>query len=613
MVEGCGVSSKSTIFEFLRVLNMERQPWVDKFLIWRQKHISDKHFILVLSVVIGLLAAIAAVILKTSVHYLEGWVRDIPGRHMENYFFLVFPLVGILITVLYIRIFVKDDIGHGVTRILYAISRNKGVMKLHNTYSSIIACTFTGGFGGSVGMEAPIVSTGAAIGSNVAQAVKFGHKRTTLLIGCGAAAAIAAIFKAPIAGLIFALEVLMLDLTMASIIPLLFAAVTGAIFSAFFLGEQIEFYFTLRDAFDYTSIPFYVMLGIVTGMVSLYFAWMNGRVEYRIKKIARPYLRALYGGTILGVLIFLFPPLFGEGYYTMRSMLSGQPEELLQHSPFGHLVDESGLLFIGFLMLVLFFKAFATSLTTGAGGVGGVFAPSLFMGGITGFVFSRLVNMFSGLRISEYNFSLVGMAGLIAGVIHAPLTAIFLIAEITGGYELFIPLIITASISYLTVVYFQPHSLYTKKLAQKGHLLTHDKDQTVLTLLNVESVIETNLATVPPDMSLGELVKVIARSNRNIFPVIDQEKHFLGIVTLDDVREIMFDRSKYDQLNVRNLMFQPRATVSPEERMDAVMKKFRDSGLWNMAVVDKGIYMGFVSRSNVFNMYRKMLIEFSED
>lgn len=592
---------------------MEYQPWVDRFFIWRQKHISDKHFILVLCVIIGLLAAIAAVILKTSVHYLEGWVRSIPGRHMENYFFLVFPLVGILITVLYIRTFVKDDISHGVSKILYAISRNKGVMKLHNTFSSIIACTFTGGFGGSVGMEAPIVSTGAAIGSNVAQAVRFGHKRTTLLIGCGAAAAIAAIFKAPIAGLIFALEVLMLDLTMASIIPLLFAAVTGAIFSAFFLGEQIEFYFTLKDAFSFGSIPFYVMLGIFTGGVSLYFAWMNGKVESHIKKIKKPYMRALYGGLTLGVLIFLFPPLFGEGYYTMRSMLSGQPEQLLQHSPFGHLVDESGIVFIGFLVLVLFFKAIATSLTTGAGGIGGVFAPSLFMGGITGFVFSRLVNSFSGFNISEYNFSLVGMAGLIAGVIHAPLTAIFLIAEITGGYELFIPLIITASISYLTVVYFQPHSLYTKKLAQQGHLLTHDKDQTVLTLLSVESVIETNLRTVAPAQSLGDLVKVIAKSNRNIFPVVDEGGYFLGIVTLDDVREVMFDRSKYEELTVRNLMFQPKATVSPDDSMDEVMKKFRTSGLWNMAVVDKGKYKGYVSRSNVFNVYRKMLIEYSEE
>ena len=592
---------------------MQTSPWTDRFLVWRQKHISDRNFILVLCVVIGLLAAIAAVVLKTSVHYLEHWVRNTPGRYMESLFLLVFPVIGIFITVAYVRYIVKEDISHGVSKILYAISRNKGVMKLHNTWSSIVACSFTGGFGGSVGMEAPIVSTGAAIGSNVAQAVRFGHKRTSLLIGCGAAAAIAAIFKAPIAGLIFALEVLMLDLTMASIIPLLFAAVTGAIFSAIFLGEQIEFYFTLRDAFNYQAIPFYILLGIVTGVVSLYFTWMNAKVEGRVKKIANPFRRVLIGGGILGVLIFLFPPLFGEGYYTMRSLLSGQPEGLLEYSLFSGFMDDTGLVFVGFLILVLFFKAIATSLTTGAGGIGGVFAPSLFMGGITGFVFSRLVNTFSGFKISEYNFALVGMAGLIAGVIHAPLTAIFLIAEITGGYELFIPLILTASISYLTVHYFQPHSLYTKKLAQKGHLLTHDKDQVVLTLLNVESVVETNLQTVTPDQTLGELVGVIAKSQRNIFPVIDNENNFLGIVVLDDVREIMFDRGKYDTLKVRNMMFQPRATVSPGDSMDEVMRKFRDSGLWNMAVVDNGKYIGYVSRSNVFDVYRKKLIEFSQE
>ncbi len=592
---------------------MELQPWIDKFLVWRQKHLSDRNFILILCVIIGLLAAIAAVVLKTGVHYFEAWVRNTPGRHMENYFFLIFPLIGILITVFYIRNFVKEDIGHGVSRILYAISRNKGVMKMHNMWSSVVACTFTSGFGGSVGMEAPIVSTGAAIGSNVAQAVKLGHRRTVLLIGCGATAAIAAIFKAPIAGLIFSLEILMLDLTMASILPLLTAAVTGAIFSAFFLGEGVEFYFTLKEAFDYSSIPFYIFLGAFTGAVSLYFTWMNGKVENRMKKISKPYHRALAGGIILGVLIFLFPPLFGEGYFTMRSILSGQPENLLLESPFGHLVDHSGMLFIGFLVCVLFFKAIATSLTTGAGGIGGVFAPSLFMGGISGFVFSRLINSYSGFRISEYNFALVGMAGLIAGIMHAPLTAIFLIAEITGGYELFIPLIITASISYLTVNYFQPHSIYTKKLAETGDLITHHKDKAVLTLLNVESVIETNLDTVNPEMTLGELVKVIAKSKRNIFPVLDSEGNFLGIVWLDDVREIMFDRKKYNELKVRNLMFFPRATVNMADSMDTVMKKFRDSGLWNMPVVDNGKYKGYISRSNVFNIYRNMLIEFSEE
>ncbi len=586
---------------------------LERFLLLRMKYISEKQLILILSVIIGVLAAIAAVVLKTSVHYLEGWVRSVPGAHLGNWLFLVFPLIGILITVVYVRRVVKADISHGVSRILHAISRNKGVIKLHNTYSSIVACTFTGGFGGSVGMEAPIVFTGAAIGSNVAQASRLGFRRTNLLIGCGAAAAIAAIFKAPIAGLIFALEVLMLDLTMASIIPLLLATVVATIFSTIFLGEGIEFYFTLKDPFNYGHIPVYILLGVVTGLVSLYFTWMNSRVESRVHKIDDPYTRVLYGGSLLGMLIFLFPPLFGEGYYTMRSMLTGRPEQLLDESIFGHLVDHTGLVFVGFMVLVLFFKAIATSLTTGAGGIGGVFAPSLFMGAFTGFIFSRLFNLFGNWRISEHNFSLVGMAGLIAGVIHAPLTAIFLIAEITGGYELFIPLILVSSISYMTVVYFQPHSLYTRKLAQKGHLITHHKDKTVLTLLSVESVLETGFDKVNPRQSLGELVKVIAKTSRNIFPVTDQENNFLGIVRLDDVREVMFDREQYDTLFVHHVMIQPRAIINIDDSMETVMQKFRETGLWNMAVVDHGKYRGFVSRSNVFNIYRKKLQEVSED
>lgn len=593
---------------------MDRKKWsFEGFLIWRQRHFSDRNFVMVLSVLIGIIAAVAAIILKTSVHYIEAWVRTQAGPRVENWFLLIFPILGILITVFFVRNFVKDDIGHGVSRILYAISRNKGVMKLHNTWSSIVACSFTSGFGGSVGMEAPIVATGAAIGSNMARATRLGYKRTVLLVGCGAAAAIAAIFKAPIAGLIFALEVLMLDLTMASIIPLLIATVTATMFSSLFLGKQVEFYFTLKDPFTLEHFPFYILLGVFAGGVSLYLTWMNARVETRIKKIEKPYKRVLIGGLILGILIFFFPPLFGEGYTTMRAMLSGQPENLLIDSVWGRFVEGQGLVFVGFLFLVLIFKAIATSLTTGSGGIGGVFAPSLFMGGITGFIFARLVNTLNWVKLSEYNFSLVGMAGLIAGVIHAPLTAIFLIAEITGGYELFIPLIITSSISYLTVHYFEPHSLYTKKLAERGHLITHHKDQAVLTLLKVENVIETNLTTVRPDQNLGALVKVIAKSNRNIFPVVDEDNNFLGLVPLDEVREIMFDRSKYDQLKVRQLMIVPPKLVSLHDSMDTVMNKFRTTGLWNLPVVEEGKYRGFVSRANVFNVYRKMLIEFSED
>jgi len=320
----------------------------------------------------------------------------------------------------------------------------------------------------------------------------------------------------------------------------------------------------------------------------------------------------LVGGVVLGVLIFVFPPLFGEGYFSMRNLLSGQPEQLLVESPLGVFADGGGVMFLVFMVGVLFFKAIATSLTTGAGGIGGVFAPSLFMGGIAGFVLSRAINLFTAFKVSEYNFTLVGMAGVMAGVIHAPLTAIFLIAEITGGYQLFIPLIIVASISYLTVNYFHPHSLYTKKLAEKGELITHNKDKTVLTLLNVEEVIETNLDTVFPEMTLGQLVKVIARSKRNIFPVIDSENNFLGIVFLDEVREIMFDTSKYDELTVRNIMYYPRAVVNLADNMDSVMRKFNETGLWNIPVVDKGKYRGYVSRANIFDIYRNRLIEFSD-
>ncbi|MFO7874561.1 MAG: chloride channel protein [Bacteroidales bacterium] len=591
---------------------MVKKSWIDRFLRWENKNISERQMLVFLSIFIGIFAAIAAVVLKTSVHYLENWVRSVPGAYMGNWLFLLFPVIGILITVLYVNRFIREDISHGVSNILHAISRNKGVMKLHNIYSSIIACTFTGGLGGSVGMEAPIVSTGAAIGSNIAKSAKMGFRRTSLLIGCGAAAAIAAIFKAPIAGLIFSLEVLKLDLTMTSLMPLLVAAVVGTIFSSLFLGEQVDFHFTLQDPFNYSHIPLYILLGIITGLVSLYFIWVNEQVETKVGRIGPTYLRVLYGGILLGVLIFLFPPLFGEGYYSMRGILSGQPEQLLDDSFYGHLIESGSMLFIGFMVLVLFFKAIATSLTIGAGGVGGVFAPSLFMGGIAGFIFSRTANFFSNLNISENNFTLVGMAGLIAGVIHAPLTAVFLIAEITGGYELIIPLILVASISYMTVIYFKPFSLYEKRLGEKGHLITHHKDHAVLTLLNVENVLETNFDQLLPDQTLGDLVKVIARASRNIFPVIDDQKRFLGLVRLDDVREIMFDQSQYDKLTVRDLMIQPRATVNSSDSMETVMHKFRNSGLWNMAVVDNGKYKGFVSRANVFNIYRKMLIEVSD-
>jgi len=581
-------------------------------LAWRLKHVQEKHLIIFLSIIIGICAALAAVILKTLVHSIEAFVRNIAAVDIVNWLYFALPFLGILITVIYVKGLVKEDISHGVTKILISISKSKGYIKLHNIYSSVIACSITSGFGGSVGMEAPIVYTGSAIGSNISRAFRLNYRKTILLLGCGAAAAIAGIFKAPIAGLIFALEVLMLDLTLTSIIPLLIATVTGAIISTLLLGREVAFTFNDSLTFHYSKLPYYLLLGVVCGLVSLYFSYANRYVEQQFSRIKKTYNKVIIGGLILSILIFFFPPLYGEGYMALKSLLNGEGISFLDNTLF-YGFKNNAWIFVGFMILVLLFKVFATTITTSSGGIGGVFAPSLFIGGLTGFIFARILNLSGISKISEINFTLVGMAGIMAGIIHAPLTAIFLIAEITGGYTLFIPLILTSSISYLTIKYFEPHSLYTRKLAQAGELITHHKDKAVLTLLKIESVIEKNLMSVKPDDSLGDLVKVIAKSKRNIFPVIDKDNNFLGIVPLDNVREMMFEKDLYNTLRISDLMIQPPCTVSLNDNMDSVMEKFKESNLWNLPVVDKGKYIGFVSRANVFNAYRKLLIEFSDE
>ncbi|MFA4853232.1 MAG: chloride channel protein [Bacteroidales bacterium] len=585
-----------------------------KLRIWRVRHIREKQLVYILSILIGLIAGIGAVALKTTVHYIESLFRGTGHIENQNLYFLILPGVGILLTVLYIRFFVKEDIGHGVTKILYSISKRNSKIKRHNTYSSIVACSFTGGFGGSVGMEAPILYTGAAIGSNLGQVFNLNYKTLTLLIGCGVAGALASIFKAPVTGLIFAFEVLMLDLTAASIIPILMSTVTGAIVSSLLLGERIEFYFTLKETFVFHNIPFYVLLGVFTGMISLYFVKMNSYIERLFDEIYDPYRKIIIGGLLLGIMIYFFPPLYGEGYTAMKSILSGNTHELLNNTLFYSIYDDQWV-FLLFLLLILILKVIAMAITTGSGGIGGVFAPSLFMGGVTGFAFAKAINIISPewIKLPESNFTLVGMAGLIAGVMQAPLTAIFLIAEITGGYGLFIPLIVTSSISYITIHYFEKHSIYTKKLALHGLLITHDKDKAVLTLMKMEHVIEKDFTHVSPDATLGDLVKVIAKSKRNLFPVIDEEHHFLGMILLDDVREVMFDKEKYNELFAKDLMVQPTEHISPTDNMETVMDKFKDSSLWNLPVIEDGKYIGFVSRSNVFNAYRKKLIEFAKE
>lgn len=579
---------------------------------WLIRNTSQRKLVLGASLIIGLLTGFAAILLKNTVHFTNTLLREILLIETENYIYLAFPLIGILLTVLFVRYVVKDSISHGVAKVLHSISRKKGQLEGHNSYSSMLASTLTVGFGGSVGLEAPIVLTGASIGSNLGKMLKLNHQTLILLIGCGATGAIAGIFKSPIAAMIFSLEVLMLDLTMWMVIPLLISAVTAASVSTFLLGKGAVFYFTLQDPFVIHNLPYYVLLGIITGLISVYFTRGSIMIEGKMKAISSPFKRLFIGGIVLGTLIFLFPPLYGEGYETMKSLLGGNITELANGSLFFPFKDQIWL-FLGFLLLVLIFKVVAMAVTTGSGGVGGIFAPSLYMGGITGFVVATILNQFSFINVSVRNFSLVGMAGIMAGVMHAPLTAIFLIAEITGGYALFIPLIVTSTISYLTIKYFEPHSIYARRLAQRGELLTHHKDKTVLTLLRLGGVVETDHRTLHPENSLGELVKIISASNRNVFPVVDKNFELLGIVLLDNIREIIFKPDLYDSVKVNDIMIFPPAVVSVSESMDEVMKKFEKTGAWNLPVIDGNIYIGFVSKSKIFSAYRKVLLQFSSE
>ncbi len=529
-----------------------------------------------------------------------------------NPLFFILPFIGISLTVLFVRFFVKDDISHGISRILFAISRRNGILKGHNTWSSLIASTLTVGFGGSVGLEAPIVLTGSSIGSRISKVLRLNYKTTILMLGCGAAGAIAGIFKAPVAALIFGLEVLMLDLTMWSIIPLMISSVTGATISYFLSGKGVVFSFSSLDPFVMSNIPYYAVLGVITGLISVYVTWGVRSIEHGFSKIDRSWKKLVTGGFVLSLLIFLFPPLYGEGYIALQALMTGGVQELAGGSLFYSHREETWILLL-FLFLVMILKVVAMAITNSSGGVGGIFAPSLFIGGFAGFISARIISQLGSLTVSEKNFTLVGMAGVMAGVMHAPLTAIFLIAELTGGYALFIPLIITSAISYLTTIFFISHSVYTDRLAKRGELITHHKDKAVLTLLNINSVIEKDLIPVHPDSSLGDLIRVISGSKRNIFPVVDENNILHGIILLDNIRDIIFNQEMYDSTFVADLMVPPVATVSPDEAMSEVMDKFEETGAWNLPVTKDGKYVGFISKSRIFNKYRKLLVQFSDE
>ena len=589
--------------------------WLQRFLTWREKNIKEKRFILVLSFLVGIFTALAALLLKLLIHWIQKFLTDNFNVTEANYLYLVYPVVGIFLTGLFVRYVVKDDISHGVTKILYAISRRQSRIKRHNTWSSIIASSITIGFGGSVGAEAPIVLTGSAIGSNLGSLFKMERRTLMLLVGCGAAGAVAGIFKAPIAGLVFTLEVLMIDLTMTSLLPLLISSVTAATLSYVVTGQEAMFQFHLDEPFELGRIPYVIALGVFCGLVSLYFTRAMNRLEGVFGRLKAPYKKLALGGIMLSVLIFLFPPLYGEGYDTIELLLNGTNnsdwDTVMNNSLFyGH----SNLLLV-YLILIIVFKVFASSATNGGGGCGGIFAPSLYLGCIAGFVFSHFSNEFDVTAyLPEKNFALMGMAGVMSGVMHAPLTGVFLIAELTGGYDLFLPLMIVSVSAYLTIIVFEPHSIYSMRLAKKGELLTHHKDKAVLTLMKMENVVETDFITVRPEMDLADMVKVIAKSRRNIFPVTDEEGKLLGIVLLDDIRNIMFRQELYHRFTVNRFMTSPPARLYNTDNMEQVMQTFDDTKAWNLPVVDQeGHYLGFVSKSKIFNSYREVLVHFSDE
>lgn len=578
-----------------------------KFLVWRIKHIPNRNFVLILSGIIGGIAGLAAVSLKETVHFIQHQVQELSTDGYQTYAMLVSPLFAILLTALVARYIYKERLGHGITDILYTIAKRGGLIPRNRIYSRMITSAITVGLGGSVGLESPIVVTGSAIGSNIGKMMHLDSRKRALLIGCGTAGAIAGIFNSPVAGVIFAIEVILTDITIRAFIPLLISAVGGALVSLSLLGEDVLFSFRGTETFTAADIPFYLLLGILSGLVSLYFTRVMYRVEGGIEKVQSLGQRVLIGAVGLAILIFLFPPIYGEGYSTIKLLLNGQAQQLASGSFI--LPEGSNILWLILMLLgVLLVKPFATALTLGAGGSGGIFAPSLFLGGIIGFITSTLINLSGIATVSVANFTLVGMCGVMAGVLHAPLTAIFLIAEITSGYTLFVPLMFVSAISYNTISYFEKGSLYTKRLLERGDLVQNDKDRQVLSLIDVHKMVETDLLTIAPEATLNDLVQLVRKSNRNIFPVVNGAQELIGIILLDDIRDIMFDPDSQQKVFVKDLMHSPPASVTSRENMQSVMLKFEKTGAWNLPVIDQGKYVGFVSKSRIFNAYRNKLI-----
>lgn len=580
---------------------------------WRERHFKENRFLIFLSLVIGVVCGFAAQLLKYLIHLISTLLTSHFHQTEANYLYLLYPAAGILFSLLFVKFIVKGNISHGVTRVLFAISQRKSRLKKKFMWSSLIASSVTIGFGGSVGAEGPIVYTGAAIGSNIGQAFRLSPKILMILVGCGAAAGIAGIFRAPIAGMLFTLEVLMIDLTAVTVMPLLISSISASVVAYVLEGYGAEFFFSMSEPFVTRQIPYVIILGLICGLVSYYFTQMMFLSENIFSNISSAARKYLFGTLVVITLIFLFPPLYGEGYDAINNLLKGDASHIVDGTFF--YIDRHSVWFIaGYIGLIVLTKVFATAATNGAGGVGGTFAPSLFVGAMVGFLFAYVFNNLEfGVQLSGQNFALIGMAGVMAGVMHAPLMAIFLTAEMTGGYDLFLPLLIVSTLSYMTIKAFVPYSIYSLRLAKNGELMTHAKDKTVLNMLNIRSLVETDFKAVSPNMTLGEVVETISNSRRNLFPVINENGEFIGVVLLDDLRNIMFRTDLYDKMTVRRFMAMPPARIQVTDSMEKVMKTFDKTNAWNLPVLDNDRYVGFVSKSKIFNSYRDVLRNFSDD
>ncbi|NQX81239.1 MAG: chloride channel protein [Flavobacteriaceae bacterium] len=583
-----------------------------KFLIWKYKHLTHQQFLYILSALVGLLAGLGAVVLKNATHYIKYLLESEFIGDIHSLFYFIFPLIGLFLTILTVKYIIKKKVGHGIPSTLYAISKQKGIMPRHQMWASMLTAPLTVGFGGSVGLEGPTVATGTALGSNFARLFHLNQTSRTLLIGCAAAAAMSSIFKAPIAAIIFAVEIFSLELTIASMIPLLLASVSAVLTSYFFLGDDVLLHFKIQDKFELKDVLFYILLGVTSSTTSIYFSKVYFGIANFFKRFDNPYKRLLIGGVSIGVVVYFIPPLFGEGFEIINDVLKGDISAIVNDNIFNIVPDDVWLV-MALLVGLVAFKVIAMALTFGAGGVGGVFAPTLFIGSISGYLFAMVIN-YSNIfnhQLSSTNFAMVGMAGLMAGVLQAPLTAIFLIAEITGGYELFIPLMIVASISFLITKKYISHNIYSAELAKRGELITHDKDKNTLLLMNIDSIIETNFISINPDMKLETMLEVaVSKSKRNLYPVVNKEQEFLGIILLDDIRDIMFNKEVCEKVNVRDLMHNaPDVIFYSKDTMQDIMVKFTGSGAWNLPVIKEGKYIGFISKSKLLTAYRKKLID----